>query len=333
MLYRHAIAGFALAGLALAGAGSAATAKELKLAHFVSPKHPMHRFVMAPMAKDLAKVSGGKLTIKIFDSGKLGKGPVQQYRRVTTGVAQVGFGLHGYTSKQFPRTLLIELPGIAPDTVKATQMLWRARAAIQPEYGGIEPLALWTNDKAVLITREKPVRSPADMKGMKIRVPGRVAARAVRAWGALPVFMPAPKIYNALSTGVIDGVFIGASGIRSFRLYEAGKYVTVGLPPAYAAFWIGIDRKVWNGLSNQERNWIVQVTGRKLSLKAASVYGRAGKGGLKLFAKQKTVIQLTPAQAAKFASAASRVKSDVLAAMKGQGIDGGAVLKAMGASN
>ena len=326
MFYRLAIAGMALAAI-----GTTASAKELKLAHFVSPKHPMHRFVMVPMAKELAKVSGGKLTIKIFDSGKLGKGPVQQYRRVTTGVAQVGFGLHGYTSKQFPRTLLIELPGIAPGTVKATEMLWRARAAIQPEYGGIEPLALWTNDKAVLITREKAVRSPADMKGLKIRVPGRVAARAVRAWGASPVFMPAPKIYNALKTGVIDGVFIGASGIRSFRLYEAGKYATAGLPTAFAAFWIGMDKKVWKGLSSQEKKWVAQVAGRKLSLKAAAIYGKAGKGGLKLFAKKKTVIRLTAAQSAKFAAAAAKVKGAVLADMKGKGIDGGAVLKAMGA--
>ena len=326
MFYRLAIAGLALSAL-----GTTVSAKELKLAHFVSPKHPMHRFIMAPMAKELAKVSGGKLTIKIYNSGKLGKGPVQQYRRVTTGVAEIGFGLHGYTSKQFPRTLLIELPGIAPDTVTATQMLWRARVAIQPEYSGIEPLALWTNDRAVLITREKPVRTPADMKGMKIRVPGRVAARAVRAWGASPVFMPAPKIYNSLKTGVIDGVFIGASGIRSFRLYEAGKYVTAGLPAAFAAFWIGIDKKVWNGLSAQEKKWVAQVAGRKLSLKAAAVYGKAGKGGLKLFAKKKTVIRLTPAQSAAFAAAASKVRPDVLAAMKTRGIDGGAVLKAMGA--
>ena len=55
---------------------SSAKVVELKLGHFMSPKHPLHRGVFIPPAEKIAKESGGELTIKIFDSGKLGKGPV-----------------------------------------------------------------------------------------------------------------------------------------------------------------------------------------------------------------------------------------------------------------
>ncbi|MCZ6862245.1 MAG: hypothetical protein O7I42_18560, partial [Alphaproteobacteria bacterium] len=53
------------------GERTTAEAKELKLAHFMSPKHPMHRFVMVPMAKDLAAATNGKLTIRIYPAGAL----------------------------------------------------------------------------------------------------------------------------------------------------------------------------------------------------------------------------------------------------------------------
>ena len=81
------------AGLGFAASG--AQAKELKLAHFMSPKHPMHVHLMAPMVKELAKASGGDLTIRIYPGGELGKGPAAQFKRAVTGVADITFGLHG----------------------------------------------------------------------------------------------------------------------------------------------------------------------------------------------------------------------------------------------
>ena len=55
-------------------------AKELKLAHFMPPVHHLHRNMFVPLAKNLAAATNGKLTIKIYPSGGLGKGPVQQYK-------------------------------------------------------------------------------------------------------------------------------------------------------------------------------------------------------------------------------------------------------------
>ncbi|WP_250637308.1 hypothetical protein [Salipiger sp. CCB-MM3] len=62
------------------------------------------------------------------------------------------------------------------------------------------------------------MRSPADIKGLKIRVPSRNTGLLVEAWGATPVSMPVSEIYNAMQTGVIDGAMIDTTATRAFRL-------------------------------------------------------------------------------------------------------------------
>ncbi len=334
------LTGIAAAALAAAvfingipGEQTTAEAKELKLAHFMSPKHPMHRFLMAPMAKDLAAATNGKLTIRIYPAGALGKGPKAQFKRAATGVADITFGLHGYTSNQFPRSLMIELPGISNGPVQATKMMWAVYDPyLKPEYTKVVPLVLWANDKAVLITRNKPVRTLADIKGMKIRVPSKLAAKLIKAWGGTPVPMPVPKVYNALNTGIVDGVFIGASGIRSFKLNEAGNYVTTGLPATVAGFYLIMNKKSYDALTPAERTALAKVSGRARSLKAAAAYARAGAGGLKLFAKTKKVIVLSAAEAAKFKAVADKVVASTIAGLEKKGIPARAIYKAMRAA-
>lgn len=96
----------AASAIGLAAFTTGAVSKELKLAHFVPARHHVDAKVFSPMAKELAKISGGKLTIKIFPGGALGRGPREQFKRAINRVADITFGLQGYTSKQFPRTLL-----------------------------------------------------------------------------------------------------------------------------------------------------------------------------------------------------------------------------------
>tara|TARA_B100001540_G_scaffold256713_1_gene234173 strand:- start:571 stop:909 length:339 start_codon:yes stop_codon:yes gene_type:complete len=59
-----------------------AIAKELKVATFMGAKHPVNRGVVPHLAKNLAKETGGSLTLKLYPGGQLGKGPKAQYKRV-----------------------------------------------------------------------------------------------------------------------------------------------------------------------------------------------------------------------------------------------------------
>lgn len=150
-LTRLPLAGVLVAGL-LGGAiavpalvSTPAMSAEIKLAHFMSPRHPMDRFLMRPWTEEVAKATNNALTIRIYPGGALGKGPVAQFKRAVDGVADVTFGLPGFTSKLFPRTGVIELPGVAKDAVVAANQLWDAFPLLAPEWARVEVLALWTN--------------------------------------------------------------------------------------------------------------------------------------------------------------------------------------------
>ena len=83
-----------LAAGAIAAAG-AADARELALAYFMGPKHPMNAAVFQPFAERLEELSGGELTVRMFPGGALNSAPPKQYSILLDGVADIAFALPG----------------------------------------------------------------------------------------------------------------------------------------------------------------------------------------------------------------------------------------------
>ncbi|MCY4547565.1 MAG: TRAP transporter substrate-binding protein [Defluviicoccus sp.] len=322
----------ATAAAMLLGLGAAAGAAELKLAHFMSPKHPMDRFIMRPWSEEVAGMSGGSLKIRIYPGGALGKGPVAQYKRAVDGVADIAFGLPGFTSKLFPRVGVVELPGIAPTSSDATNALWNAMGELLPEFRRVKLLALWTNERQVLMTRKKPIRSVADMKDLKFRVPSKTQGEAIKALGAVPVFMPINRVYNALNTGVIDGVLTGPSTIISFKFNEVAKYYTTGWPLGRSPFYLVMNYAAFDKLSDAHKALVERTTGRPMSLRAAQFYMRAGNAGLDRVRKsdRHEVIALDGAALQEGINRLMAARAAQVKALDGRGVPASAILKAMG---
>lgn len=239
----------AVLGAAIIGGGLAVPtvqAKELKVATFMSPKHPINSGVIPALAKKIAASTGGSLTLKLFPSGQLGKGPVAQYKRVLENVAEITFGIQGYTAKLFPRTMVVGQPGVGNSSQEVTGKIWNVYDKfLAPEYNKVKVLALFSNWPPVLITRKKMVTKLADVKGLKIRAPSPSNIPQVKSWGAAAVYMPVSKIYNALQTGVLDGVYISPGALyRPWRLSEPGEYVAGGINGPTSLFFIALNKKV-----------------------------------------------------------------------------------------
>lgn len=274
-----------LFAVALTGAAlltGAASAEELKAAHFMPPMHPMDRGVMTPLAEELGAATDGALTIRIYPAGELGKGPVQQYKRVVTGVADITFGIPAYTPTQFKKTVMVHMPGLFTSGEEATNALWDNLDAIADEYAETKLLGLWANNPSVLLTASTPVRSVADIEGLKVRTPNPVMAEVVKAWGGIPVSMPTTDVYNAMNTGVVDAVMIGPSGIRSYKLNEIAQHATINIPSAVDSFYLLMNRNSWDRLSDDHKAKLEQLTGRELSLRGARAFYDAGQAGIKL---------------------------------------------------
>lgn len=324
------------AGVFAAGTAmpSSADAVQLKAATFMSPKHPINRGVIPALAKSLAEETGGSLTLKLFPAGQLGKGPVAQYKRVVDNVAEITFGIQGYTPTIFPRTMVIAQPGVGTSSQEVTEKIWKVYDRhLKSEYEEIKVLALFSNWPPVLISRKKPISALADVKGMKIRAQSPANIPQLNGWGATGVYMPVSKIYNALQTGVLDGVYISPGALyRPWRLSEPGEHVTAGMKGPTSLFFIAMNKKVWNGLSAEHKAAVNKHTGHGYSMMAANFWGKIDAGQLKTaMTEQKGVKfhRLSAEAAAAFDAATAKSVDAYLAEREKKGIPARAIYKAV----
>ncbi|MGF0540712.1 TRAP transporter substrate-binding protein [Agrobacterium sp. ES01] len=308
---------------------TAASATELKLADFQPPTHFVVKDVYDPFAATISEKTGGDVTVKVFMGGELGPGPAEQYSRALDGVTDISFGLPGYTASNFPETLLTELPGvISADT--GTEKMLENMDMLSNEYKRVVLLGIWNNAPNLIFTGSKPIRSLEDLKGLKIRVPSRNAGLVVEAWGGSPVSMPAPDIYNAMQTGVIDGAMTDATTLGAFKLAEVTKYITMGMDTTISSFFLVMNRDSFGSLSDDQQK-IVLDAGRKAALNGNKAWLGVADKALSNFASTdgKEVITLSDEEAAKFNAASAPVVEKVVADAEAQGIAANAFVAAL----
>ena len=129
----------------LAAGASQAVAEELSVATFIPPQHHINAFFFDWFGKEVAKRSNGSLTIKVYPAGQLGAGPVQQYKRVVEGVADISFGLQTYSPTIFPKSVLIVPPGKSKTALEATERLLSVYDEhLADEYKDVKLLGMFT---------------------------------------------------------------------------------------------------------------------------------------------------------------------------------------------
>ncbi|MBN9675493.1 TRAP transporter substrate-binding protein [Salipiger bermudensis] len=245
---------------------AATEAQELKYANWAPPFHTITEAQIDPLASALAEGTTEGASLRAFHGGELGAGPADQYVRIVQGTADMGWGLPGYTSSQFPKTLIVELPGALPLEEPGYAALWRAfDAELKGEFPMTEAIALWGAEPNILMMKEREVLSPGDLSGLKIRVAGSIAAEAMEALGATPVQLPMTQVYNGLQTGLIDGLVSGASVLSDFKLNEVVSSVTTGPNLGRLTFYTVMNKGVYDGLSDEARAALDEIKGEPIS--------------------------------------------------------------------
>ena len=323
------------AGLMLASAWlhqPAAAETVLKFASFVPPQYILHKPIFLKLGEDLAKATNGDVKIKVYAAGALGKGPVEQYQRAVRRIAEISYGLPGYTSSVFPKTLLIELPGVTRGHQDATRKIWKVMDShLRGEFKRTVPLAVFVTPPAVFMMRDKPIRTLDDLKGLKIRVASKSAAAVITAYGATPVQMPATKVYTSMSTGVVDGALMGVDSLLIFKLIEPSKYVTIGLPEMPTTIFMVMNEGAYRELSPKNKAALDGLTGLGISLRSAAGLSKFGEIALAKFRKipGKQVIELSGEARAAFDRRAAAGVTAVLKELDGKGLPASKVVDAM----
>ena len=310
------------AALAAAVAVPAAAQTELKFANFTPPFHTINASVIEKLNEDLSAATNGEVTVRGYHGGELGAGPVEQYVRAVQGAADIVWGLPGYTSSQFPKTMIAELPASIPDGKTGYDALWDAFDAgeMTSEFPGTKPLALWTSEPNIFIMKDHDIRTPDDLAGLKVRVAGATAAEVATALGATPVQMPISEVYTALETGLIDGVITGASTLSDFKLDEVANSYTTGAPLGRLVFYTVMNQGAYDGLSDEQKAALDEASGRALSQSAEEAWLATADSALQAAADagNNTIIELSEDEAQAFEDLVEPVTQSYIDSVDGQ---------------
>jgi TRAP-type transport system periplasmic protein len=319
----------------LFGASVASAQTELRLHTFVGPNHIIYTKILEPLAAEIAEASGGSLTLTLYPSMQLGGGAPELIRQATEGTVDMVFSLPGYTSPVFPRTQMIELPGLSTDGLATTELMWNLLEGgyLNPEFDGLKVLALWAADDAGLYTRDKPIRSMEDIAGMILRSPSAAQAGQIEALGGTPVAMPITELYPQLEKAVIDGAMVPFTTILDFRMHEVANYFTITGPIfGRSQFTVVMNEDSYNKLSPEHQAIIDKTTGIELSRKATQAYLDRAEEAIAFVraASGKEVIEFSAEEQAKILEKLAPIYKAWVETMSAQGIDGRAMLAVAG---
>lgn len=247
----------------------------LTLGHPFPAVHPIQVNALEPYAAAVNEATGGAVTIEFQPGGALAAAPAT-FENTVAGGQDMGWALQGYHAGVFPVTEVVEQPFQFTSAMQATQTLWDLYdeyPALQDEYADVQVVGLWTHDIGDIWTSETQVQTVEDMQGLTLRFPTGMMSQTMEAMGASTVGMPAPEIFDSLSTGVIDGLSIAVSGLESFGLYPELSYGTQ-CDCYVAAQYLVVNQATWDSLTPDTQQVMLDL-GREHSLLAAEVYDQA----------------------------------------------------------
>ncbi len=241
----------------------------LKLAHQAFPPDAQSVMSSNYWADLVKKRTDGKVQIKMFYD-TLAKGPEAFSAAQQGGIADGVEIVLNFISPRVKDVAPMELPA-AYDAGRLPEVGERIRPIMTKimEAKGIAYVgAQYTGSALVVASRERHYRSPEDMKGQRIRIPGMWMTKAVRMWGATPTMILPHEMYNGIQTGVVDACGSILDLIALLKLYEPGPYLTEWPKTTMAMSFLGLNLKKFKSLPEKYQKIIIQsgIDAEKYSL-------------------------------------------------------------------
>jgi C4-dicarboxylate-binding protein DctP len=241
-----ALAAAAAAGIKPAPAQSPIV---IKFSHVVTPDAPKGK--ASEKFKELAeKYTGGKVRVEVYSNSALYKDK-EELEALQLGAVQLlapstaKFGPLGFTEFD-----ALDLPFIFRDEAAFRNFAGSdlaKRMFDKLEANGVKGLAYWDNGFHVMAAN-RPIHNVKDFQGLKLRIQGsKVLNATTRAWGAIPQVMAFSEVYQALQTGVVDGLENVPSNIWTQKFYEVVKYIAVSYH-GHLSYAVVANKKFWEGL-------------------------------------------------------------------------------------
>lgn len=154
--------------------------------------------------------TNGAVTIDIRPTGEFGK-PTELMKMVDSGDLEIAYTVQGYSPTRFVASSVIELPLIRRTATGGTKALWDLyeSGALDHDYEGLKVVGLWALPTYGIFTATRPMDSPRDLRGLRIRNPSKTVGRALAKLGIVPVALPLNSMAAGMKSNLIDGISYG----------------------------------------------------------------------------------------------------------------------------
>ncbi|WP_217354807.1 DctP family TRAP transporter solute-binding subunit [Ruegeria atlantica] len=289
-------------------AASAASAKELKYAHFQAAdlSSPKHAAALAFEACVEGKTSGS-IDVQIFPASQLGGGS-EIMEGLQLGTVQMAAIHDGPISAVYKPFSVLAMPYLFDDQAMAWSVMdgefGDALAEDMLAQTGIRNFGVADNGVRNFTNNVKPVAEPADMEGLKMRVmTAPVWVTLVESLGASATPVPWPELPGALQQGVVDGQENGVTNIVNASLYQHQKYVSLdGHVFSWHAYLMS--DMFFESLIDDEKKAVEQCVEISKTIHRGMTAAQDANATAILSEKGMEVVPVSPEQKAKFRAAA-----------------------------
>ena len=234
-----------------------ASAYVLKLGHSLDQAHPVHT-AMEFMAQRLAEKSAGMVELRIFPNGQLGSETecIEQLQRGALAMTK--------TSAAPMESFIPEMAVFGvPYAFRDEDQYWRVlegqvgqRLLDSGQRVRLRGLCYYDAGSRNFYTIDRPIHSPDDLRGLKIRVQkSKTAMDMVEALGGSPTPIPWGELYTALQQRMVDGAENNPPSFYANRHYEVCKHLTLDAHTLVPDVLL-ISEDIWQELPPQVRTWV-----------------------------------------------------------------------------
>ncbi|MGE0798759.1 MAG: TRAP transporter substrate-binding protein [Lautropia sp.] len=331
---RHCLAAAALVAVAIhlpvAAQAPAKPPVTLRFAQLVPFTHPYHTGIILPWAADVERATNGRVKVEVTTAPL---GPMaRNYDLVQQGIADIAGGNHLLNPGRFDVTQIIQgyVGTDSPEAVSvAFYRTYRKYLEQANEHVGTHVLAVHVSGAAHIFTSKKEVKTVADLKGVKLLVPGVVMGKMISSMSAVPITRAVPEYYDAVSKGIVDGVLGTNSAVSGFKVEPLiGYQLEIPGGMHFSSFFLVVNKAKWESLSQEDRTAIDSVSGERLARLAGKVLAKQQDDAIaarKAEGRIKTTVASAPV-VEDFRKHLSFFETEWKAAAKAKGIDGDAAL-------
>ena len=245
---------------ALTGCKADQSIRVLRLGHGLDPSHPVHQ-AMEYMGDRLSDKSGGTMRLDIYPSQQLGteRETLELLQIGSLGMTKVSSSVLEGFSEPFQ---VFGLPYLFRDEAHKFAVLdgpVGREILLRPERFNLRGLTYYDAGSRSFYTKNRPVHTPDDLDGLKIRTQeSPVAIQMVRSLGGSATPIAWGELYTALQQGIVDGAENNPPSFYLSRHYEVCKYYALDEHTAVPDVLL-ISTPVWNSLTVQQQAWVSET--------------------------------------------------------------------------